>query len=84
MLNVDKGTTHVDNRWKKLKKPSVQQIQNAGLRPTFLLSSTRLASQILNARPASLYQNAKPAFLSKNVRPASLYQNAELMRPASL
>jgi len=26
MLNVDKGDAHVDNRCKKLKKPSVEQI----------------------------------------------------------
>jgi len=35
MLNVDKGIVHINNRWMKLKKPSVQQKQNEGLRPAF-------------------------------------------------
>jgi len=52
---IDKGVAHVVNRWKKMKKPSAQQIHNVGLRIAFLLSNTRLASQILNARPASLH-----------------------------
>ena len=91
MLNVDKGIAHIDNRWKKLKKPFVQQIQNAGLNPAFLLSSSRLANL------ASLYaefmksaflefhlRDARSASFLKDTRLASLYQNAELMKSAFL
>ena len=73
-------------------------MQNAGLMPAFLLSSTKLA------KPASLYQNAelmKSAFLEFHLRDVmfsnarstsflkekkhtSLYQNAELMKFAFL
>ena len=53
MLNVDKDITHVDNRWKKLEKPSVQQIQDARLKPSSLLNSIR------HVKSASGYQSAE-------------------------
>ena len=98
MSNVDKGDTHVNNRCKKLEKPSVQQIQNARLMPAFLLNRIR------RVKSASGYQNAKlkrlaflrpylidaminnvrPASLLRDTRPASLLLNAGLMKSASL
>ena len=53
MLNVEKGVTHVDNRWKKLEKPSVQQIQDARFMPDSLLNRIR------RAKSASGYQNVE-------------------------
>ena len=53
MLNVDKGIAHVDNRCKKLKKPSIQQIQDARLIPASLLNRIR------RAKSASKYQNTE-------------------------
>ena len=86
MLNIDKGVTHVDNRWKKLGKSSVYQIQDARFRPASLLNYIR------RARSASGYQNAKlmkSAFLEfylrdtmfNNARSASFLKDT---RPASL
>ena len=84
MLNIDKGITHVNNRRKKLEKPSVQQIQDARLKPTFFLNCIRLA------KFASRYQNAelmRLAFLRpyladamfNNVRFASLLRDSRLV-----
>ena len=53
MLNVDKGVANVNNRWKKLKKPSVQQIQEVRLRPASLLNCIR------HAKSASGYQSTE-------------------------
>ena len=53
MLNVDKSDAHIDNRCKKLKKSSIQQIQDARLMPASLLNRIR------RAKSASGYQNAE-------------------------
>ena len=53
MLNFDKDNAHVDNKCKKLEKPSVHQIQDARL----MLAS--LLNHIRRAKFASGYQNAE-------------------------
>ena len=98
MLNVDKGIVHDDNRWKKLKKSSVQQILDARLRPACLLNCVRcvkFASGYQNVelkklaflRPYltdAMFSNARSASLLRDTRPASLRQNARLMKSVFL
>jgi len=53
MLNVNIGVAHVDNKWKRLEKPSVQRIQDARLRPAPLLNCIRRAKSMYG------YQNTE-------------------------
>ena len=83
MLNVDKGIAHVDNRCKKLEKSSVQQIQNARLKPASLLNRIRCA------KSTSGYQNAelkRLVFLAyrHDVQQCEVRVPSQRTRPASL
>jgi len=98
MLNVDKGVEHVDNRWKKMEKPFVQQIQDARFNPMSLLNSIRHVksasryqstelTRLAFLRPYladAMFSNARSASLLRDTRPASLCQNARLTKSASL
>ena len=53
MLNIDKGVAHVNNRWKMLEKPSIQQIQDAKFNPASLLNNIR------RVKSASGYQSTE-------------------------
>ena len=84
MLNIDKGVVHVNNRWKKLEKPYVQQIQDARLKPASLLNNIRrvkFASRYQSAELIRLtflklyltgmtFSNAKSASLLRDTKPA--------------
>ena len=98
MLNIDKGVTHVDKRWKELEKPSVRHIQDARLRPTSLLNCVirvKSASRYQNAeleklaflRPYlidAMISNARSTSLLRDMRPGSLLQNTGLIKSAYL
>ena len=98
MLNVDRDDARVNYRRKKLEQPSVQQIQNARLKPTSLLSYVRHAKSAYgdqNAKPNRLaflrlyFPNAmcsseRAMLLLRETRPASLQPNAKLRKPACL
>ena len=82
MLNV----AHVDNRWKKLVKPSVQQIQDARLKPASLLNNIRRVKSASGYQSTELmmlaflrsyltgatFSNAKSAFHLRDTKPTFL------------
>ena len=94
MLNVDKGIVHVDNRLKKLEKPSVQQIQDARLRLASFLNRIRRSKSAPGYQNAELkrlaflrlhltdamFSNARSASLLRYTRPTSLQQNLGLIK----
>jgi len=98
MLNIDKDIVHVDNRWKKLEKSSVQQIQDAKLRPASLLNCIRCVKSTSGYQNAELkrlaffrlyltdtmFSNTRSVSLLRDTRPTSLRQNAGLMMFAFL
>ena len=98
MLNIDKGITYVDNRCKKLEKPSIQQIQDARLMPASLLNSIRCVKSASGYQNTELkrlaflrlhltdamFSNARSVSLFIDTRPASLQQNAGLIKSAFL
>jgi len=98
MLNVNKGILYVDNRWKKLKKLSVQQIQDARLKPASLLKYIRCAKSASAYQNAELKRltflrsyltnvmlsNARFVSLFRDTRPVSLRRNMRLMKSAFL
>jgi len=84
--NIDRGDTHIDNRRKKLEQLSVQQIQNARLMHTSLLSYVRRAKSAFGNQNMKLkrlaflrlhlsnatFNNARSVSLLRGMRPTSL------------
>ena len=94
-LNVDRDDALVNHRCKKLKQSSVQQVQNARLKPASLLSYTKSAYGDQNAKPNkhaflrlhfpnATFCSARAMLLLKDTRPASLQPNAKLRKSACL
>ena len=94
MLNVDKGDAHVNNRCKKLKKSSIQEIQDTRPMSASLLNRLRHVKYVSGYQNVklkklvflrlhltdSMFSNARSASLLIDTRPAFLRQNVGLIK----